>query len=531
MLKFFRKNARGWFMLIFMAIIIFVFVLYFGTDRGSRAAKALAVVDGNAITEGEFYNEYSKMMDMVKARYGGALTGEMLKQMDLKKMTFDNLINRQVIIAKAKDLKIQVSDDELKQVISTMPALQTDGRFDSYKYQQFLRYNRMPAEEFEAGQKVNMAVSKIEGIIREGIKVSDQEVLDLYALQNQKINLTFIQLSGADMKVADPAVSELEAYLKKNANEFRIPEQVKIKYLYFAADSYAPADVSAAEISDFYNRRRDNFKSKDGKTQGLEEVKNAIVKEIKLSQGMEKAFAQAKKAHDTIYQEENFDKYTAANNLKVYEAGFLPLDKLPQPLASIKELSTELGSMRKNDISKVLSTDTGYYVVRLDDKKAAYTPQLKDIEKEVRAGYLKSERERMAAEEAAQLIDKLQKGESLEKLAGAKGYKIQETGFFQPGGAIPKAGSHPEAMETILSLSQNRPYATKPLNIGNSQFIFKLKELSPLDTTDFEGKKEVYRKVAMNLKREEAMKSWLEGNKQAMIKDKRLTINKDPKDL
>ncbi len=46
MLKFFRKHARGWFMLVFMAIIIFVFVLYFGTDRGSRAANALAVVDG-----------------------------------------------------------------------------------------------------------------------------------------------------------------------------------------------------------------------------------------------------------------------------------------------------------------------------------------------------------------------------------------------------------------------------------------------------------------------------------------------------
>ena len=28
MLKFFRKHARGWFMLVFMGIIIFVFVLY-----------------------------------------------------------------------------------------------------------------------------------------------------------------------------------------------------------------------------------------------------------------------------------------------------------------------------------------------------------------------------------------------------------------------------------------------------------------------------------------------------------------------
>jgi len=48
---------------------------------------------------------------------------------------------------------------------------------------------------------------------------------------------------------------------------------------------------------------------------------------------------------------------------------------------------------------------------------------------------------------------------------------------------------------------------------------------------DFEAKKDVYRKVAMNLKREEAMKSWLQGNKTAMMKEKRLKINKEAQDL
>ena len=531
MLKFFRKNARGGFMLVFMFMIIVVFIFYFGTDRGARMSKALAVVDGTPITEGEFYNEYSKMTDMVKARYGGTLTADMLKKMDLKKMTFDSLINRQIIIAKAKDLKIQVSDDELKQMIMSMPALQTDGRFDNYKYKQMLRFNKTVPEEFEAGQKINMAAGKIEAIIREGIKVSDQEVLDLYTLQNQKINLNFIEISGADVKVAEPVQSELEGYLKKNTNEFRVPEQVKVKYLYFSADNYAPADISATDINDFYNRRKDNYKNKDGKIPGLDDVKNLVIKEYKQSKGMENAYEKAKKAHDTIYQDQNFDKYAAQNSLKINEIGFTPLDKLPQPLASVKDIAQQLSGLEKTDISKVLSTETGYYLVRIEDKKAAYTPQLKDIEKEVRASYIRSERDKKASEEASALIEKFQKGETMEKLAAAKGFKIQETGLFQPGDTIPKVGTHPEAMETILSLSSNRPYATKALTFNNKQYIFKLKELSPLDTRDFESKKDVYRKVALNLKREEAMKLWLEGNKQAMLKDNRLKINKEPKDL
>ncbi len=532
MLQFFRKHARGWFMLVFMAIIIFVFVLYFGTDRGSRAADALASIDGVLISQSEYYNEYSKMMDMIKAQYGSALTADMIKQMDLKKSAYDNLINRQIIIAKAKDLKLQVSDDELRQMIMNMPALQTDGKFDSHKYQQLLRYNKLTAEDFEAGQKVNLAAGKIESIIREGIKVSDQEVLDLYALQNQKINLLFVQITGTDMaRKVNPTSSDLEDYLKKNSNAFRIPEQVKIQYLYFGGEMFSSGEISSSEIREYYNRHRENYKGKDGKPLELEQATPSIIKEIKQGRGMQNAFTEAKKAHDTIYQEENFDKYAAKNNLKIQAFDFFPLNNPPQVFASIKDLAQELTSLKRKDISKVLSTGNGYFLIRIDDKKTAYTPQLKTIENEVRQRYLKDEQDKMAAAEAMNLTQKLQKGEALEKLALEKGFNIQETGLFQPGNAIPKLGSHSEAMEMLLSLSLSRPYPEKPLKINNSQVIFKLKEISALDMKDFESKKEIYRKVATNLKREEIMKSWLEGNKVAMIKEKRLKINKEAKDL
>lgn len=532
MLKFFRKHARGWFMLIFMAIIIFVFVLYFGTDRGSQTTNAVAVLDGYVISESEYYQEYSKMTDIVKERYGGALTADLLKQMDLKKMAYDNLINRQIIIAKANDLRMQVSDDELRQMITAIPALQTNGKFDKNKYNQLLRYNKMTAEDFEASQKVSLAAGKIESIIREGIRVSDQEVLDLYALQNQKINLSFIQISGANAgKRVDPTQSDLENYLKNNSNAYRIPEQFKLKYLYFPGDAYAFVEISSSDIRDYYNRRKENFKSKDGKTLGLEQAAPIIIREMKQSRGMQNASAEAKKAHDTIYQEDNFDAYAAEHHLKIQTVDFFPLNKTPQVLASLKDLPEQLAGLQKNDISKVLSSENGYYVIRVEDKKAAYTPPLKDIENEVRQDYVKSEQNKLASEEAAAILEQLRKGESLEKLAQQKGLVVQETGFFQPGNVIPKLGSHPEAMEMLMSLSLRHPYTEKPLTINNAHVIFKLKDMSALDMNDFEIKKEIYRKVASNLKREEAVKSWLEGNKAAMIKEKRLKIHKEAKDL
>ena len=532
MLKFFRKHARGWFMLLFMAIIILVFVFYFGTDRGSQKTSAVAIIDGRAISEGQYYNEYSKVMDMVKDRYGGALTADMLKQMDLKKMAYDSLMNRQIIISKARDFKMQVSDDEVRQSIMSIPALLTEGRFDQSKYNQFLRFNKMTAEDFETGQKVSLAAAKIESIIREGIKVSDQEAFDMYSLQNQKINLHFVKISGSALaQHVTASQNDLGEYLRENTDAFRVPEQFKVKYLYFPGAAYTQADISTTDIRDVYNRYKDSYKDKDGKSLSLEQAAPAIARQIKQNQGMQNALAEAKKAHDTIYQEENFDTYAQDHNLQPHTTGFFPVNAPPQPLAGLKDFALQLAGLEKNETTRVLGTEAGYYIIRVEDKKAAYTPALKEVENEVRRQYLRTQRDKNAAAEADSILEQLRGGESIEKLARQKGLSIGETGFFLPGNVIPKIGDHPGSMEELLSLSPSRPYPEKPLVIDDTYVILKLKEVTAPDMNDFEIKKEVYRKVAVNLKRDEAVKSWLEGNKEQMVREKRLKINKRAEDL
>jgi peptidyl-prolyl cis-trans isomerase D len=532
MLKFFRKHARGWFMLAIIVIIIIVFVLYFGSDRGSRTANAIAVVDEKVISEAEFHNEYGKMLDMVKLRYGSKLTPGALKMMNLKQRTYDNLINQQIIIAKAADLKLQISDDELRNAIISMPALQTDGIFDERKYQQMLRYTRSSAEDFETTQRINLTANKIETIIREGIKISDQEIFDLYTMQNQKINLSFVQISGKDVKMKSaPTTEELENYLKNNSNTFRIPEQVRIKYLFFASNAYSSASISDSDIRDYYNRFKDKYRTKDGKQSQLVDVKNTIIKELKTARGMQNAYTEVKKAHDTIYQEDNFDAYVTKNNLNPYNADFFPLNKPPQAFASVKELAAVLLELQKNDISKVLPADDGYYLVKVIDKKQAYIPKFKDIENEVKRRFVENEMLILAEKEAQSILDHLKNGEQLDKIAKEKGLKINETGLFQPSGAIPKLGNSREATEALLQLSANKPYPEKLLLINNTFVILKFKDASKVDLKDFAAKKDLYKNIFSSIKREEALLSWLEGNKIAMIKEKRLKINKEAKDL
>jgi peptidyl-prolyl cis-trans isomerase D len=519
-------------MSLILGIIIFVFVLYFGSSRGSRMAEAIAVVDGKVISEGEFHDEYSKLMDMARLRYGAKLTAEALKEMGLKKMAYDSLLNRQVIIAKAADLKVQVSDEELKNTLMSTPALQTDGVFDERKYNQFLRYNKTSAEDFEKAQKINLMGNKIEALVREGIKISEQEIFDVYALQNQKINISFVQIAGKDIKKnIVPTTADLENYLKDNSKLFRRVEQVKINYLAFAGSDFAPANISDSDLRDYFNRHIDKYKAKDGKPLQFAQVRGEVLKELANMRGMQTAYIEAKKAHDTIYQEDNFTAYAAKINSKVGALDFFPLNKPPREFASVKDLASALLDLQKNEISKVIKTNTSYYLIKVVDKKAAYLPKLDDIRKEVENYYIESEKQNIAEKEALAIMTDLKKGDALEKIAREKGLKINETGLFQPGSSIPKVGASAEATEALTQLTAEKPYPEKPFLINNSYLIFKFKEASKIDRKDFEAKKDLYTKIFTSIKREETMQTWLEGNKEAMKKEGRIKIKKDLKEL
>jgi peptidyl-prolyl cis-trans isomerase D len=532
MLKFFRKHARGWFMLGIIVIIIIVFVLYFGSNRGGKMANAIAVIDGKVISEADFHNEYGKLLDMTRMRYGGNLPPELIKKMDIKKMAYDSLLNSQIIIAKAADLKLQVSDEELRNTVMSLPSLQTDGVFDERKYQQILRFNKTSAEDFENMQKINLTARKIENLIREGIKISDKEIFDAYMAQNQKINVNFIQISRKDIKkIIVPTNSELETYLKNNSGGFRVPDQVRMKYLSFSADDFAPSDISESEIRDYYNRQKDKYKTKDGKLSPLADVRNLVLKELLKLRGMQNAYKDAKKAHDILYQENNFEAYAAKNKLKINNSDFFPINKPPGDLAAVKDLATTLVDLNKNDISKVIATDNGYYLIQVTDKKAAYLPKLADIKDDVENNFLENEKLILAEKEAFAILNRLKKGEELEKVVKEMGLKINETGLFEPGSSIPKLGVSAEATEALIQITGKRPYPEKPFLINNGYVIFKFKDASKIDEKDFAAKKDLYKKAFISVKRDEAMHMWLEGNKEAMKREGRIIIKKEAKDL
>lgn len=532
MLELMRKHARNWIMKVLLAIIIIVFIFYFGSMTGRQKADAIATVDGKIITYLEYEKEYRDLIDLYNRRTGGRLTEDMLKTLNLKQQALDKLVYQAILMKKAQDLKVKVTDEEVRSFISSLPAFQRNGVFDDRLYQQMLRYNKITPENFENEQRKSLLVMKMEDLLQDGVHVSDQEVNSFYEAQTEKINIAFVRLRGLDFEgKVQASTSDLEKYLKEHSGDFRSPEQIQVKYLFFPArDFTAKVNIPEEEVADFYNSRKQQW-TKAGETLPLGSVRDEIVAELKYSRTMRLAYDEAKKARDTIYQQENFDAYAAAHSLPVAGTDFFTDKNPPEAFRQIPDFAKTVFSLQKDEISNVIASEKGYYLLKAVAKKAAYTPELKVVEKEVRQRYSAQEGSRLAKQEADVLLARLKKGDKLQIIGKEKNLKLEETGFFLPTAPAPKIGTSSLIMKTLFQLSAKKPYGEEVIFINGDYLLIEFRERAQSDRQIQPGQREQLKKVYLDLKRNEVIQSWMEESKSALIKEGRLKISKDVKDL
>ena len=533
MLELMRKHARNWLMKVILGIIIIVFIFYFGTMGGRQKAETIATIDGKTIAIVDFQREYQNLIDFYRQRYGEILTDDLLNKLNLKQQAFDNLIHQAIILHQANKLKLEVTTEEVTASILSLPAFQRNGAFDDRIYRQMLRSNKMTPEEFEERQKKLLTIAKVENLIFDAVKISDQEVYDLYRFQNEKININFLQLSPKDFKgKVMPSRKDLEAYLKGHGNDFRKPEEVQIKYISFLGQDFAPfVKVADIDVTDYYEHHKDEFLKTGDKAVPLGEVKDKIVAQLRQIKGMLIAAEEAKRAHDTIYQEEKFDVYANQKKLKINTTGLFSLHNPPPEFSQLHDFVNIAFGLQRNEISKVLSSGKGYYILKLMTRKPSYIPTLSEIEREVERRYIEEESRRLCKQESEAILNHLKKGEDVKNISQQKGLKVTETGFFLLGSEIPGLGFSQELSKALFQISEKKPYSDNVFNINKNFVIIQFKERGGIDNYDFEAKKGRLKNILLEIKKNEYLQSWIEGNKVSMLKEGKLKFTRDIKDL
>jgi len=242
MLRILREHAQSWMLKAILILVALSFVLFFGGYAYFREKKVTYAAQVNGVTIGsrEYYDALQNQIKQYREALGPSFSEKMVEQLHLNDKTLDDLIDKILILQEAKRLGLSVTDEELRDAIESTPAFQENGRFDNRKYQWILRSNHMTPEEFEQGQRENLLISKVISLVKlnEG-KVSDDEVLDTYLFENERINLVFLKIAPDSLKSQVHANEvEIKDYYQKHQEEFRIPTLVQIQYLLFRPSDF-----------------------------------------------------------------------------------------------------------------------------------------------------------------------------------------------------------------------------------------------------------------------------------------------------
>ena len=507
MLGIMRKYKQSILIKIVFGIIVLsfigtIFLVWGRGDKQSGPTGFAATVDGTKISLDEFQKSYYRTRSVYEQIYGRSLSPELEKSMGLKKLTIDGLVDNLLVRKEAKRMGLKVTKDEVAAEIAKIPAFQKDGVFDFNTYQQTLKVNRMTPAAFEEAQEEDLLVQKARNKVKDAAKVSDQEVLQAFKKQNDKVSLQYVSFSPAEVKAGIKlSDQDLNGYLQEHQAEFKTPEEISLAYaIVNPARIAAKLTVTPEEAQNYYQKNIDRYQGKGG-ILPFAEVKEKATADALKQKAAKEAYEQAADAVNKFRGQADIDGAAAALGSKVQKTALFTLQEPASAIAGETEVITRAFSLKQGELGGPVETAKGIYILKVAERKPAAVPPLAQIRSAVEQKVLALKAAELARKKAEEALPQLAKG----------GAQLKETGSFgyAATGNVPGIGSSPELMELAFTLTPADPVAKKAVKIGERWYAVKLKARSEAPTAALATEKEKIRQELLPKKQQEAQESWL----------------------
>ncbi len=494
MLRVLREHATSWMLRGILILVAVTFISWGGYSLIREKNRDYAAnVNGENIGFREYIDAYQGMIKQYREALGPAFSDKLAEELHLKDKVLDDLISRKLIIQEAKKLGISVSDEELRQIIETVPAFQVNGQFDARIYDRFLRLNRMTSDEFERSERERLLLSKVVNLIRlNGGKVSEEEVLDAYVFSNERINVNFVKISPEAFKGEITANDiDIKNYYEKHQEDFRIPAFIQLQYLLFRSSDYeGKTTVTPEEVLRTYNLQKESFK-----TPKRLKVREILIKTTP-QDSAEVVETKRKKAEEVLQkvkQTKDFGllakQYSESPNAsKGGEIGWIQKGTLDEPTEAA------LFALKAGETTAVLRRPTGFSIFKMDEVQEEKQKTIDEVRDQIVQRLRREKAGAQASREADDAFYSVFRNRDLEKFAQEKNVTLKTTGFFKQGDDLPEIGRDPSFYSSAFSLKVGEisPVVSAPPNF----YVLKLvnKKDSRIPRME-EVKEEIRRKV------------------------------------
>jgi peptidyl-prolyl cis-trans isomerase D len=264
MLQAIRSKAGSYVVKGLFALLILTFGIWGIGDifRTRGTDTAVATVGGQSIRAEELQTALRRALEQLSARFGSAIDLQQAKQLGLVDQTLAQLIDRSLIDQEAARLRLDISDDLIRNVITANPSFRaSDGRFDRGLFGAVLAANNLTEDQYVALLRRDIPRNDLLHAVTAGA-AAPQPVVDLlYRYRNEKRTADIVALPTTGVPdIGQPSADELKAFYDKHPDLFRAPE-----YRGFTLVSLDPSDIAKdieipeAKLKEEYDQRQDEL--------------------------------------------------------------------------------------------------------------------------------------------------------------------------------------------------------------------------------------------------------------------------------
>lgn len=159
--------------------------------QSAKEKEAVAVVNGTKITKADYQKELAQVEAQYKQTYGTEIFSQSAEALTQAKTdAYNQLVGQRVLLDKAKQLKITVSDKDIQAEADKQIKADIKSAGGQKKYLEYLKKAKYTEASFKdaliADFKVNLPIQKLYDSVVGGLKVTDTEVSNEYTANPYK---------------------------------------------------------------------------------------------------------------------------------------------------------------------------------------------------------------------------------------------------------------------------------------------------------------------------------------------------------
>ncbi len=438
---------------LWLLVVVFVGFIFLAwgmqvTGIGSpKDPNAVARVGKTVITQAEFNDRYQPVYEQLSGETDGALSDDSVK--DLRRQVLDSLIDDVLTFQTADRLGIRVSNEEVAESIrSDRYFMDQNQRFDKARYLKILEQIRQTPGQYEESQRRQLLLQKIQGLLLGATLTTPEEIRNYADFLNRDLKALRVALSPQRFSASlSPTTDELQEFYESHRDRYDRQERAKVRHVLLTLrEGATPQEAEVVQ-------------------KALEDYRALILS-----------------GKDTF---ENIAKKHSQDDGSKKEGG--SLGWIPRNSNLDPEFGDAIFSLKKGAISKPVKTNYGYHLIKLEDYEPAYQSTFEAVRTTVSKDYKANTAERKIREVSAQLAQKLQAGETLEKAAEELHLSSESTSWFSRTTGIPGITDSRKLSEVLAELHLSDWKG--PLSVDETRYFFQIiaERDQPLSDKKFES--------------------------------------------